>query len=310
VIVGGGGPRDARQPPVIPQIVLEMEHYGRIARALARKVPVSIEMDVRNRFHDQDPSSFNVLAELPGRDKRAEVVMLGAHLDSWHAGTGATDNAAGVAIVVEAARILKTLALPLRRTVRVALWTGEEQGLYGSRAYVKAHFADRKLMKPLPEHGRLSAYFNLDNGTGAIRGVFAQSNDAAIPILESWCAPLKSLGVSTVSPRNTRGTDHIAFDEVGLPGFQFIQDPVDYSSRTHHTNVDTYERLQAGDLMKNAAVVASFAYHAANRAERLPRKPMPRPPAPAAKPAPAAPRAPAAPAPQAQVSDRAPPGSR
>jgi carboxypeptidase Q len=309
MIVGGGGPRDPKEPPVIPQIVVATEHYGRIVRTLAKKLPVTIEMDVRNKFHDEDQSSFNVIADLPGRDKRAEVVMLGAHLDSWHSGTGATDNAAGVAIVVEAARILATLGLPLRRTVRVALWTGEEQGLHGSRAYVKAHFADRKLLKPLPEHARLSAYFNLDNGTGAIRGVFAQSNDAAIPIFEAWCAPLKSLGVTTVSPRNTGGTDHLAFDEVGLPGFQFIQDPVDYSSRTHHTSVDTYERLQAGDLMKNAAVVAAFAYHAANRADRLPRKPMPKlpPRAQPARPAPAppAPGRPATPTPQAQPASPA-----
>src|SRR5256885_5704298 len=210
--------------------------------------------------------------------------MLGAHLDSWHSGIGATDNAAGSAVVMEAMRILKATGLRLRRTVRLGLWTGEEQGLLGSRAYVKAHFGDRQTMKLRPEHGKLDAYFNIDNGTGAIRGIYAQNNDAAIPIFEAWSAPLHSLGVTTVSPRNTGGTDHLSFDEVGLPGFQFIQDPVDYESRTHHTNVDTFERLQAADLIKNAVVVAAFAYHAANRAERLPRKPLPRPAPPAAVP--------------------------
>jgi carboxypeptidase Q len=277
-VVSSGGPRDKKEPPVIPQVVLTMDHYNRIARILARKVPVTIEMDVRNKFHDDDPMSFNVVADLPGTDKRSELVMLGAHLDSWHAGTGATDNAAGSAIVMEAARILKASGLKLRRTVRVALWAGEEQGIYGSRAYVKSHFADPQDMKPKPEHARLSAYFNLDNGTGAIRGIFAQNNDAVVPIFEGWIKPLNSLGVTTVSPRNTGGTDHLPFDRVGLPGFQFIQDPVDYQSRTHHTNLDTYERLVANDMMKNAVVMAAFAYHAANRAERLPRKPMPKAP--------------------------------
>jgi carboxypeptidase Q len=222
--------------------------------------------------------SFNVIGDLPGTDKKSELVMLGAHLDSWHAGTGATDNAAGVAVVMEAMRILKESGVKLRRTVRAALWGGEEQGLLGSRAYVKAHFADRADMKPKPEHARLSAYFNLDNGTGAIRGIFAQSNDAVVPIFEDWVAPLRSMGVSTVSPRNTGSTDHMAFDAVGLPGFQFIQDPVDYQSRTHHTNLDSYERLVPSDMMRNAVVMAAFAYNAANRAERLPRKPMPKPP--------------------------------
>jgi carboxypeptidase Q len=293
-IVSSGGPRDAKEPPVLPQIVLAIEHYGRLARTLAKKIPVTIEMDVRNRFYDKDLSSFNVVAEIPGTDKRDEVVMLGAHLDSWHSGTGATDNAAGSAAVMEAARILKASGVKLRRTVRVGLWTGEEQGLLGSRAYVKAHFMDRQANKIRPEHGKFSSYFNLDNGTGAIRGIYAQSNDAVVPLFEQWCAPLRNLGVTTVSPRNTGGTDHLAFDAVGLPGFQFIQDPMDYDSRTHHTNVDTFERLQPADMMKNAVVMAIFAYDAANRPEKLPRKPMPKPterprPTPQAKPADAPP---------------------
>jgi carboxypeptidase Q len=308
-VVSSGGPRDRKEPPVVPQVVLTLDHYNRMARLLAKKLPVTLEMEVRNRYHDDDPMAFNVIADLPGTDKRSELVMLGAHLDSWHAGTGATDNAAGVAVVMEAIRILKATGVKLRRTVRVGLWTGEEQGIYGSRAYVKAHFADRADMKPKPEHGRLSGYFNLDNGTGAIRGIFAQSNDAVVPIFEDWCGPLRSLGVTTVSPRNTGGTDHLPFDEVGLPGFQFIQDPVDYQSRTHHTNLDTYERLVPNDMMKNAVVMATFAYHAANRVDRLPRKPMPkaperRPPpgpAPARQPTAQPPAPPAAPAPQART---------
>jgi carboxypeptidase Q len=276
-IVSSGGPRDAKEPPVLPQVVLAIEHYGRLARTLSRKVPVTIEMDVRNRFWDKDVNSFNVIAEIPGTDKRDEVVMLGAHLDSWHSGTGATDNAAGSAAAMEAVRILKASGVKLRRTVRVGLWTGEEQGLLGSRAYVKAHFADRQTMKVRPEHARFSSYFNLDNGTGAIRGIYAQSNDAAVPLFEQWVAPLRNMGVTTVSPRNTGGTDHLSFDSVGLPGFQFIQDPMDYDSRTHHTNVDTYERLQPADMMKNAVVMAIFAYDAANRPDKLPRKPLPKP---------------------------------
>jgi hypothetical protein len=294
-IVSSGGPRNAGEPAVVPQIVVAIEHYGRMARTLARNIPVTIEADVRNKFHDGDPMSYNVIADLPGTDLRNEVVMLGAHLDSWHSGTGATDNAAGSVVAMEAIRILKTSGVRLRRTVRIGLWSGEEEGLLGSRAYVKAHFADRATMKLLPEHGRISGYYNLDNGTGAIRGIYAQSNDAVIPIFESWCGPFRSLGVTTVSPRNTGSTDHVAFDDVGIPAFQFIQDPVDYQSRTHHTNVDTYERLVPGDLMKNSVVMATFVYQTANRPARLPRKPLPpprernrstpRPPAPAAPPA-------------------------
>jgi len=294
-VVGAGGPRDGSEKNVPPQIVLGIEHYGRIARLLEKKFPVTIEMDVKNDFPDSGPSSFNVIGELPGTDKRDEVVMLGAHLDSWHAGTGATDNAAGSAAVMEALRILKATGLRLRRTVRLGLWTGEEQGLLGSRAYVKAHFADRQTMKVRPEHARFAGYFNLDNGTGAIRGVYAQSNDAVIPIFEAWLTPLHSLGATTVSPRNTGGTDHLSFDAVGLPGFQFIQDPVDYESRTHHTNVDTYERLQPADMMKNAVALAAFAYHAANRAEKLPRKPLPKPENRSRPQPPSAPVSPAAP---------------
>jgi Zn-dependent M28 family amino/carboxypeptidase len=221
--------------------------------------------------------SFNVIAEIPGTDKAAELVMLGAHFDSWHGGTGATDNAAGSAVMMEAMRILKQSGLRLRRTVRLGLWGGEEQGLIGSREYVKAHFADRADMVLKPEHARLSAYFNVDNGTGAIRGVYLQGNEAVAPIFDAWMKPFDNLGMTTVTIRDTGGTDHQSFDAVGLPGFQFIQDPVEYGSRTHHSNMDVYERIQDEDMRKNAVIVAAFVYHAANREDKLPRKPLPKP---------------------------------
>ena len=278
VWVGSGGSRNPDAPPAAPQVVLLTEHYGRIARTLEKDIPVILELNVQNTFHDDTLDAFNIIAELPGTDRADEVVMLGAHFDSWHAGTGATDNAAGSAVMMEAMRILKATGLPLRRTVRIALWTGEEQGLLGSRAYVTTHFGDRRTMALEPAHARLSGYFNVDNGTGLLRGVYLQGNEAIAPIFDAWMAPFANLGMTTLSIRNTGGTDHQAFDAVGLPGFQFIQDPVEYSSRTHHTNLDVYERVQASDMMKNAVIVASFVYHAANRDELLPRKPLPRPP--------------------------------
>jgi Zn-dependent M28 family amino/carboxypeptidase len=206
--------------------------------------------------------------------------MLGAHFDSWHTGTGATDNAAGSAVMMEAMRILKATGLKLRRTVRIALWTGEEQGLLGSKEYVKAHFGDPATMKLLPEHAKLSGYFNVDNGTGQIRGVYLQGNEAIAPVFQAWMEPFRNMGMSTLTIRNTGGTDHQSFDAVGLPGFQFIQDEVEYNSRTHHSNMDTYERLQPTDMMRNAVIVATFALNAANRDEKLPRKPLPPPPVP------------------------------
>ena len=278
VWVGSGGSRNADAPPVAPQVVLLTEHYGRIARTLEKDIPVTLELNVQNRFHDDTLDAFNIIAEIPGTDRADEVVMLGAHFDSWHAGTGATDNAAGSVVMMEAMRILKATGLPLRRTVRIALWTGEEQGLLGSRAYVTTHFGDRRTMELEPAHATLSGYFNVDNGTGLLRGVYLQGNEAIAPVFEAWMAPFANLGMTTLSIRNTGGTDHLAFDAVGLPGFQFIQDPVEYSSRTHHTNLDVYERVQAADMMKNAVIVAAFVYHAANRDELLPRKPLPAPP--------------------------------
>jgi carboxypeptidase Q len=264
------------KPPMItPQLVVSSEQYNRIVRLVDGKMPVRVELNVDNRFTDT-LDSFNIVAELPGTDKAAEVVMLGAHFDSWHSGTGATDNAAGSAVMMEALRILKATALPLRRTVRLALWTGEEQGLLGSRAYVKQHFADRDTIALTPDHARLSGYFNMDNGGGAIRGVYLQGNDAIRPIFAAWLEPFRSLGMTTLSIRSVGSTDHLPFDEVGLPGFQFIQDPLEYGTDSHHSNNDVYDRLQPEDLMKNAVIIASLVYHTANRDERLPRKPLPK----------------------------------
>jgi len=209
--------------------------------------------------------------------------MIGAHLDSWQGGTGATDNAAGCAVMMEAMRILKTLNLPMDRTVRMGLWGGEEQGLFGSKAYVKEHFADPEDMKIKPEHTKLSGYFNVDNGSGKIRGVYLQGNDAMRPVFQAWFKPFEDVGASTISIRNTGGTDHQSFDAVGLPGFQFIQDWLDYDSRTHHSNMDVYDRVQRADMMQMSAIVASLVYNAANRNEMLPRKPLPKPTGPAGR---------------------------
>jgi carboxypeptidase Q len=277
VFVQQGGSRNASDPPSLPRVMLAGEHYGRIYRTLQKGVPVSIELNVQNKFIDGDGNSFNIVGEIPGTDKAGELVMLGAHFDSWHGGTGATDNAAGSAVMIEVMRILKASGVKLRRTVRIGLWTGEEQGLLGSRAYVKDHFADRETMVLKPEHAKLSGYFNIDNGVGAVRGVYLQGNEAIAPIFARWMEPLKSLGVTTLTPRNTGGTDHLSYDAVGLPGFQFIQEEMDYDSRTHHSNMDVYERAQPQDMKQIATVVAFFVYQAANREQMLPRKPLPKP---------------------------------
>jgi hypothetical protein len=269
---------DPKAPLQAPQVVMAVEQYGRIARTLEKNVPVTLQMDIQSTFLDTTLTSFNIVGEIAGTDKADEVVMLGAHFDSWHAGTGATDNAAGAAVMLEAMRILKQSGLKPRRTVRLALWTGEEQGLLGSRAYVKEHFADRTTMQLKPEHAKLDAYFNLDNGTGVIRGVYLQGNEGVAPIFEAWMEPFHNIGMATLAIRNTGGTDHLSFDEVGLPGFQFIQDPIEYDTRTHHSNMDVFERVQANDMMRNAVIVAAFVYDAANRDDKLPRKPLPRAP--------------------------------
>jgi hypothetical protein len=305
--LGSGGSRKKGDPQAVTQLVVSAVQWARVARLLERKLEVEVEIDVRATFHEDDTSGYNVVAELPGSDRKGELVMIGAHLDSWHPGTGATDNAAGSAVMMEALRILKAIDAKPRRTVRIGLWGGEEQGLLGSRAHVSEHFASRPpLPEPAPDeppaflrseppapmtlkpqHAKLSAYFNLDNGTGKIRGVYLQENAATKPVFESWMAAVEDLGANRVSMRNTGGTDHQAFDSVGLPGFQFIQDPIEYSNGsffgTHHTDMDVYDRLQREDLMQAAVVIATFAFSAANRDELLPRKPLP----PVAAPAPA-----------------------
>lgn len=281
LFVQSGGSRVASDPPVAPQVVMAVEHYGRIARTLEKKIPVTLTVDISSRFLDADLNAFNIVGEIPGTDKADEIVMIGAHFDSWHTGTGATDNAAGSAVMMEAMRILKVSGIRLRRTVRIGLWSGEEQGLLGSKAYVKDHFGDPATMQLKPEHGKFAAYFNVDNGTGTIRGVYLQGNEAVAPIFSAWMEPFKNLGMKTLTIRNTGGTDHLSYDAVGLPGFQFVQDPVEYNSRTHHSNMDLYERVQTQDMMNNAVIVASFVVNASNRDEKLPRKPLPKPPPPA-----------------------------
>jgi carboxypeptidase Q len=276
VFAAATGSREANAPASVPTIIVAGEHYGRMVRTLARGVPVRLEVDAKNTFYDQDLNSFNIVGELPGNDRKDEVVMLGAHFDSWHTGTGATDNAAGSAVMMEAMRILKATGLPLRRTVRIGLWTGEEQGLLGSRAYVKSHLGDPATMQLMPEQAKVSAYFNVDNGTGAIRGVYQQGNAAVGPIFSAWMAPFRDLGVGALTMRNTGGTDHLSFDAVGIPGFQFIQDPIEYDTRTHHSNQDVYERVQTDDMKRNAVIVAAFVYDAANREQLLPRKELPK----------------------------------
>lgn len=276
-----------------PALVMAAEHYGRLERLLERKVPVQLELDIRNKFYDDDPMQYDTIAEIPGTDKKDEVVMLGGHLDSWHTGTGATDNGAGVAVAMEAVRILEAIGVKPRRTIRIGLWTGEEEGLLGSQAYVAAHFGAREklpvtpataqmpeFMRPKgklvtkPEQEKISAYFNLDNGTGRIRGIYTQENAAVKPIFEKWFEPFSDLSATTVTMRNTTGTDHLSFDEVDIPGFQFIQDPMDYETVTHHSNMDVYERASKDDLMEAAVIMASFVYDAAMRDQMLPRKPL------------------------------------
>jgi hypothetical protein len=293
--VVAGGSREPGEEPGPPALVMAAEHYNLLHRLLAPPdgapaLQVEVEVDVRARFHDVTTSAWNTLAEIPGRAPETGVVLLGAHLDSWHAGTGATDDAAGCAVVMEAARILKAIGAVPRRSIRVALWTGEEHGLLGSRAHVERHYAEidyaevegpswmRRPLgqpRPRPAHERLSAYFNLDNGSGRIRGIYTQGNAGVVPIFRAWLEPFHDLGADTVSQRDTGGTDHLAFDGVGLPGFQFIQDRLDYQSRTHHTQVDSYDHARAEDLMQASVILAAFAWHAAEREERLPREPLP-----------------------------------
>jgi hypothetical protein len=262
--------------PGVPQVTLAVEHYNRMVRLIEHNVPVKVELDVKVQFHD-NVKGYNFVGEIPGTDLASEVVLLGAHFDSHSFATGATDNATGSTAMLEAARIIKTLGLKPRRTIRVALWGGEEQGLLGSRAYALAHFGDPQTMQLKPEHAKLAAYFNLDNGTGKIRGIWMQSNLAVRPVFEQWIAPLQDLGVTILGPRSVTSTDHVSFDNLGLPGFQFVQDRLEYNARTHHSNMDTYDRVQRDDMVQQATVAAIFAYNAAMRDEKLPRKALPAP---------------------------------
>jgi carboxypeptidase Q len=264
--------------PVSPELEMSSEDFLHILRLLKAGQKVEMEAEIKTSFYDKDPQGYNVIAEIPGTDKKLkdEVVMLGGHYDSWHSATGATDNAAGSAVMMEAMRILKKIGFTPRRTIRIALWSSEEQGLYGSRGYVAKHFGDPKTMALTPDQKKVSAYYNLDNGTGAIRGVYSQGNAAVGPIFQEWLKPFSDIEANTVTIGNTGGTDHLAFNAVGIPGFQFIQDPMDYGTRTHHSNMDTYDRLVEQDLKRSATIVAAFVYHTSERAAQLPRVELPK----------------------------------
>lgn len=287
-VLGTGGMRDGdvivqseigyrkKDQPELPDLQVTKEDYMRIFRLVEEGTNVTLELQSDTKLYDQDLQGHNVVAEIPGTDPKlkAEVVMLGGHLDSWTAATGATDNGAGSIVAIEAIRILKTLGIKPKRTIRIALWDGEEEGLLGSFGYVKKHFGDPIDMKLKPEAGKVSVYFNLDNGSGKIRGIFAQGNDKAAAIFKQWLAPFGDLGASTVTMHNTGSTDHLSFDAVGIPGFQFIQDPLDYETRTHHSNQDNYDHLVLDDMRQAAVIEAAFVYFAAMRPELMPRKPL------------------------------------
>jgi len=294
----GRTPYIADKAVKIPVVVAAIESYGRLYRLTQAHAPVSVEINVETKVTGEHEHGFDTVAEIPGTDPKLkdQVVMLGGHLDSWIAGTGATDNGAGTIVAMEAVRILKALDIKPRRTIRIALWTGEEQGLFGSKGYCTIHFGSAKLstapdqlqlpefmrraagpLEVKPEQKVISAYFNVDNGSGKIRGIYTQGNAAVAPIFAQWIAPLRDLGVTTITMRNTGGTDHLSFDAVGIPGFQFIQDALDYESRTHHSNQDVVERLQPADLKQIATVEAIFVYNAAQRDQMMPRKPLPQP---------------------------------
>jgi len=279
IFVSGGGSytKDAEEGPAM--VMLSSDDYLRLQRLAEAGLKVELEADVKTKFFSDDLQGYNVVAEIPGSDPslKDEIVMLGGHLDSWHGATGATDNAAGCAVMMEAVRILKALGVKPRRTIRIALWSGEEQGLHGSRNYVKNHFADPAKMELKPEHSKVSAYYNLDNGSGKIRGIYLQGNKNAGPVFEQWLANFGDLGAKTVTISNTGGTDHLAFDAVGIPGFQFIQDELEYDTRTHHTNMDTYDHLVPEDLKQASVIVATFVYNTAQRDEKIPRKELPKP---------------------------------
>ncbi len=274
IFVQSGGSYKIGSEAVVPSVVISLEQYNRMVRILKLNVPVTVEIEVQANYLDTDSLGYNIVAEIPGTDKKLkdEIVMLGGHFDSWHAGTGATDNGAGSAVCMEAVRILKAIGVKPRRTIRIALWDAEEEGLIGSRNYVKNHFFDLEKKEKKPEYDKLAAYFNYDNGSGKIRGIYAQGNDMVVPIFEEWLKPFNDLGASTVTIRNTGGTDHLSFDGVGLPGFQFIQDELEYETLTHHSNMDVIDHVSKGDLMQSAVIMASFIYNAAMRDQKLPGK--------------------------------------
>jgi len=292
--------RDAQKPEnavKVPNAVMMIEHYNRLARMVSNHVPVTVEVDIETKFTGDHEHGFDTVAEIPGTDPKLkdQIVMVGGHLDSWISGTGATDNGAGSIVAMEAVRILKALDVKPKRTIRIALWSGEEQGLFGSQGYVKQHFGTfaqpdppdppgtpsflgrRGALTTTKEWETLDAYYNLDNGTGKVRGVYTQGNFAIGPIFAQWIAPLADLGVTTITNRNTGGTDHLSFDAVGLPGFQYIQDPMDYETRTHHSDMDTYDRLHEADLEQAAVVEAIFLWNTSEREAMMPRKPFPHP---------------------------------
>jgi Zn-dependent M28 family amino/carboxypeptidase len=266
---------------IVPQVTLAVEHYNRIFRMIQKGMPVKLSLELKANYTNKNGMEHNIIAEIPGSVKKDEVVMFGAHFDSWHTGTGATDNGAGSAVMMEVARILKETiektGVQPKRTLRLALWTGEEQGLYGSRNYVGTHFAEfpedgwtPQSLKPDQE--KVSAYYNLDNGTGMIRGIYLQGNEKVAPIFREWFEDFKDLNSGTITLRNTGGTDHLPFDGVGIPGFQFIQDPVAYFNRTHHSNMDNFDHLIEDDLKQAATIIAAFVWNTSQLEEKLPRK--------------------------------------
>jgi carboxypeptidase Q len=280
VFVDGGSGYAKGYQPTLPEMKTSREDYLKLMRLLQYNKKVQLEMNVQNTFYNTDLTGYNVVAEIPGTDPtlKSQVVMLGGHLDSWAGGTGATDNGAGCIVMLEAMRILKALNIQPKRTIRIALWGGEEQGLYGSFGYVKKHFGNPENMVFKPEHANISAYYNLDNGSGKIRGIYTQGNEAVRDIFRAWLAPFADMGANGgVTLSNTGSTDHISFDAVGIPGFQFIQDPLEYETRTHHSNMDTYDHLSITDLQQAAVIVTAFVYNTAMRNDMLPRKPLPKP---------------------------------
>ncbi len=265
------GSHQSKDPLAPPSFVVSEEQYARLVRLIEQKQNIQLKMNLEAKVSDTDKDGLNIVGEIPGTKKPDEVVMIGAHFDSWHSGTGATDNGAGDAVMMEVMRILKTLNLNLDRTVRIGLWGGEEQGLYGSKAYVKAHLGDPKTLEVKAGHDKFDAYLNLDNGSGKIRGIYLENNDAARPLFEQWMAPFHDLGVTTFTLKHTDFTDHVSFDNVGLPGFQFIQDPLDYDTVTHHSDMDTYAHAVPEDMMQASAVIATLVYDIANEPELVPR---------------------------------------